>query len=754
MFYAKSTPKETIAEHTSLLLEEMQRIKEMYGDRIVGADERFWEILAFAIQLHDAGKANVLFQNKLRKKWGETPFPTSFTPEQEIPHNYLSVALLPFKQVKFSKEEWELLVEAIGFHHERDKPPNSTEIVDFYEKSGMKDHVEALYQHLSLSYRPEEKPPARLLYLLEKNRERTDRKLREHPSFFRRHVLLKGLLHRLDHAASAHVEVERGAEESAKEKTENFLKRYELRPAQVFAAQHGDKHVIMVASTGSGKTEAALLWTGEDKVFITLPLRVSLNAMYSRLKDREKIGLNYVGLLHSGSYEYLLEHDAIDGESTYSQSRQLSEKVMLTTIDQVLKFPFYYKGFEKELVTFSYAKLVIDEIQAYDPHIAAMLLKALALIDQMGGKVMIMTATLPKLFMETIETRKLLTPGSWEKARFANDELKRHCFRLESCSLEDLSESIVQDGLTHKVLVICNTVDQSIRLYDRLYHRLNHKVPINLLHARFTKEDKSNLEEKVTAFAESGWHEREESREAGIWVTTQIVEASLDVDFDKLYTELCPLDSLFQRMGRCYRVRTYTGDTPNIHIATRDISGVGSVYDEKIVEMSGRDLVPYQNRILLESEKMDLVEKLYSRKRLLGTDYLRLFDQSMNFFDSRPFFDTKSREAQEMLRDIQTKSVIPMKFLPELQPIIKAFDQTEDREQKRQLRRQIEAKSIAVREATLQHIELLPLNVKGLEYLWWIPETDAVYQFNSETLQGTGLVFKSHSEKSSLFVGD
>lgn len=204
MFYAKSTPKETIAEHTSLLLEEMQRIKEMYGDRIVGADERFWEMLAFAIQLHDAGKANVLFQNKLRKKWGETPFPTSFTPEQEIPHNYLSVALLPFKQVTFSKEEWELLVEAIGFHHERDKPPNSTEIVDFYEKSGMKDHVEALYQHLSLSFRPEEKPPARLLYLLEKNRERTDRKLREHPSFFRRHVLLKGLLHRLDHAASAH----------------------------------------------------------------------------------------------------------------------------------------------------------------------------------------------------------------------------------------------------------------------------------------------------------------------------------------------------------------------------------------------------------------------------------------------------------------------------------------------------------------------------------------------------------------------
>ena len=749
MYYAKSSPKETIAEHTALLLAGMERIKKMYGKKIRGADDQFWEMLAFVIRFHDVGKANILFQNKLMRSWGGTPLPTSLSIDQEVPHNYLSVALLPFKQAGFKREEWELIVEAIGFHHERETLPKQEEIERFYRESGLADQVGEIYAHLSLPYQPEPLSK-RLLNLLEKNRQSTDRKLREQREYFRRHVLLKGLLHRLDHAASAHVEVERGAEENPGKKTKAFLNRYTLRPAQSFAEKHKDKHVVMVASTGSGKTEAALLWAGNDKVFLTLPLRVSLNAMYERLIDREKIGLNYVGLLHSSSQEFLLEKDMIDGESTYTQSRQLSEKVMLTTIDQVLKFPFYYRGFEKELVTFSYAKLVIDEIQAYDPHIAAMLLKAIQMIDWMGGKVMIMTATLPKLFLETIQSRKLLPQGSWVYGRFANDELKRHKFQLQRCSLEELEESIIQDGMEKKVLVICNTVDQSIRVYQRLYNHTKRKCPVHLLHARFTQEDKRLLETEVTQFAQSGWHEREQSPKTGIWVTTQIVEASLDVDFDVLYTELCPLDSLFQRMGRCYRVRTYTGEEPNIYIATEEISGLGSVYDKKIVEMSGESLEPYQNRMLLESEKMNLVEQLYSKERLQGTDYLYRFEEAMEFFESRHFFEAKSQEAQRLLRDIQTRAVIPIKFMSELEPILEAFEKEEDKARRQKMRQQIEAKSVSVRESMLHNTELIPLQVRGLDYLWWILDHDATYEFDPTKLEGTGLLLKRESAKGAL----
>ena len=58
-----------------------------------------------------------------------------------------------------------------------------------------------------------------------------------------------------------------------------------------------------------------------------------------------------------------------------------------------------------------------------------------------------------------------------------------------------------------------------------------------------------------------------ENRESvGIWVTTQIVEASLDIDFDILYTEMCTADSLLQRMGRCNRKGRYIPSKPNIKI--------------------------------------------------------------------------------------------------------------------------------------------------------------------------------------------
>ena len=73
---------------------------------------------------------------------------------------------------------------------------------------------------------------------------------------------------------------------------------------------------------------------------------------------------------------------------------------------------------------------------------------------------------------------------------------------------------------------------------------------INLLHSRFIYNDRSAKEFKIKKFSEN-------RKENGIWITTQIVEASLDIDFDYLYTEMSTLDSLFQRLGRCYRSREY-----------------------------------------------------------------------------------------------------------------------------------------------------------------------------------------------------
>lgn len=89
---------------------------------------------------------------------------------------------------------------------------------------------------------------------------------------------------------------------------------------------------------------------------------------------------------------------------------------------------------------------------------------------------------------------------------------------------------------------------------------------MNLLHSRYIRRDRAYLEDQIMKF--SG------SEETGIWITTQIVEASLDIDFDVLFTEMCTADSLLQRMGRCNRKGRYFPEEANV-IIYDNRNGVG-----------------------------------------------------------------------------------------------------------------------------------------------------------------------------------
>ena len=80
------------------------------------------------------------------------------------------------------------------------------------------------------------------------------------------------------------------------------------------------------------------------------------------------------------------------------QSKNLYQKITTCTIDQIFPFVFKYRGYEKMYATLSYSKVIIDEIQAYSPEIVAIILKGLQMINKLGGKFMVMTATLPRIY--------------------------------------------------------------------------------------------------------------------------------------------------------------------------------------------------------------------------------------------------------------------------------------------------------------------------------------------------------------------
>jgi len=750
MLYAKSIPTESIAEHTKRLLQGLDKLRSSYGERIK-ADEEFWDLLRLAVTVHDFGKANLLFQNKLRRLLGEPELPCAVSLGDEIPHNYVSVAMLPEKQLALSREAWKLLVYAVGYHHERNTLPYRKDIQEFMQNAVDRRLVEQLFTEMNWLYEYE-KPSNLLLNLLEKRQEAAD-EIKLDRSFFRRYVLLKGLLHRLDHAASAYVEVEMGVDEHIGEKTHKFLlSKNEIRPAQHFAQVHRDECTVMVASTGTGKTEAALLWIDDAKGIITLPLRVSLNAMFTRLQNEQNIGVKSLGLLHSGCFDYLSNLDYLDAEVSYQASRQLSEKLTLSTIDQVLKFPFLYRGFEKELATMIYTKVVVDEIQAYNPNIAAMLIKALETIAELGGKFLVMTATLPHLYLEELQRRLRNHGVSLAFGEFPNDDLLRHRIKLHDSEVLESIEHIVLSGMNRKVLVICNTVDQAIRLYDGLKREIGDQglsVPVNLLHARFTKKHKRMLEQRITEFAPSGWHLGNDEHGPGIWVTTQVVEASVDADFDILFTEVCTLDSLFQRMGRCYRIRPYTSDEPNIHIFIKNASGIGHVYYKDITMMGVRLLREYEGVLLRETDKMEMVTRLYRRENLKETEFLKKFDQALHLFDYIKMFDLSSKESQELLREISNIEVIPPEHCEDVERLRKLYASEMEPEMKRNLRRQIEQYTVSIGEDAIRFrkIAVRPMEERGLEYIHWISHADVEYEFDEDTLQGAGLRYRKSSDQ-------
>nr|WP_280157501.1 CRISPR-associated helicase Cas3' [Priestia aryabhattai]MDH3133857.1 CRISPR-associated helicase Cas3' [Priestia aryabhattai] len=448
-------------EHTEELRSRYEILKKAYGSSF---EERIWTLLRYAVDYHDAGKAHEPFQLKILKALGEE---VTLMKDLEVPHNYLSPFLLPEAVFTLPKKDYQILIQAIAFHHERNVVPDR----DLIEKALSEDlwpRLADINEHLAIEGANLKKRSNRILIELKKRIKYSDRKTN-----YVDYVLLKGLLHRLDHAASAHVPIEVDTEQDFKQLVDQGFAKIAsekdvpveqvYRDLQKYAHDHRKENLIIIAQTGMGKTEAALLWASNSKTFFTLPLRVSINALFDRVYS--KMNYKNVGLLHSSSMDYLTENLEEDWEVVSVQSRHFASKLLFTTIDQILKFPFLYRGYEKELATMAYSSLVIDEIQAYDPKIAAVLIRALEMIYLVGGRFLLMTATLPSIYLETLRESEIIPPEAFHIKTFVDDTVIRHRIELvEKPIVEDVEKMIVL-AETKKVLIIANTVKQAMELY-------------------------------------------------------------------------------------------------------------------------------------------------------------------------------------------------------------------------------------------------------------------------------------------------
>lgn len=624
-----------IAEKTE---EKQKTLKEHHKDIVTCAEMFFLEygeyftekekkLVVEACRIHDLGKVNLVFQAMICPKLAEK-FHIDVRKTQQIPHGFLSAVTISLDEFDdlselFSDKDFGPFITAVYYHHDREDHYNSPAIRKYAEKYYMKQIEEYLNRKIR------KLNCSNLDDLLFRNNVYTGKYIPD-SNAWKEYLLIKGLLNKFDYTVSAGYENAESAidlhEKKLVKNIEKFLNGKELRPAQKFMKMNRDKNLIVIAPTGSGKTEASLLWMNGEKSFYTLPLKVSSNAIYLRIKENYEY--KDVALLHSDAMAvYLREYNGNEdiGEK-YERSKMLSQPLTVCTVDQLFRFVYRALGTEIFAATLKYSKLVLDEIQAYEPRVIATIIYGLKMIQEMGGKFAIITATFPpvlKYFMEQyglVEGKQYIFKDFTGK-EYQVEKYPRH--KVEIRHSEMNLDEIRLRGKNRKVLVICNTVSKAQKLYKKLEGE-----NVWLLHSKYIRRDRAFLERKIMGFSESG--------ESGIWITTQIVEASLDIDFDILYTEMCTADSLLQRMGRCNRKGRYCPNEANI-VVFDNRNGVSegkrrSVYEDKLYDRSLELLSKYEHILFSEDKKTAYMNEVYSVDGVKETIYFENIQKDLKLF--------------------------------------------------------------------------------------------------------------------------
>lgn len=749
-----------IAEKTE---EKQKTLKEHHKDIVTCAEMFFLEygeyftekekkLVVEACRIHDLGKVNLVFQAMICPKLAEK-FHIDVRKTQQIPHGFLSAVTISLDEFDdlselFSDKDFGPFITAVYYHHDREDHYNSPAIRKYAEKYYMKQIEEYLNRKIR------KLNCSNLDDLLFRNNVYTGKYIPD-SNAWKEYLLIKGLLNKFDYTVSAGYENAESAidlhEKKLVKNIEKFLNGKELRPAQKFMKMNRDKNLIVIAPTGSGKTEASLLWMNGEKSFYTLPLKVSSNAIYLRIKENYEY--KDVALLHSDAMAvYLREYNGNEdiGEK-YERSKMLSQPLTVCTVDQLFRFVYRALGTEIFAATLKYSKLVLDEIQAYEPRVIATIIYGLKMIQEMGGKFAIITATFPpvlKYFMEQyglVEGKQYISKDFTGK-EYQVEKYPRH--KVEIRHSEMNLDEIRLRGKNRKVLVICNTVSKAQKLYKKLEGE-----NVWLLHSKYIRRDRAFLERKIMGFSESG--------ESGIWITTQIVEASLDIDFDILYTEMCTADSLLQRMGRCNRKGRYCPNEANI-VVFDNRNGVSegkrrSVYEDKLYDRSLELLSKYEHILFSEDKKTAYMNEVYSVDGVKETIYFENIQKDLKLFSEIHPTEYSADEAE--VRDIRSVTIVPENVYVENQNLFEyGVEFLKKPNMSREARSLIKSKlenltlSLNLYQKFPAEVDRTTIGLSENRKITGIHRAQYNYEFDIERGKGRGILFDEQLELDGIFV--
>lgn len=562
--------------------------------------------------IHDLGKAHPYFQNKIKRINAKSLFEKNrfdYTHRHEIS----SLAFLPV----FDKFDWNPIIDMVIGHHKSIKNDKGEKgILDLIENDRymIEHHLEGFeeWQIIGNSIMNSFGIKVR-----EISKEEASKSINYAIEYCKKKKAgwskWRGLLMAADHFASAFMkQTDIKLQPLFKIPKLDFYfdeeRISDLYPLSKTETSNDKKHTIVVAPTGAGKTDF-LMKRCTGRIFYTLPFQASINAMWERIGN---------DLKHTNpDLDIRLQHATSKIVVKNNKEEQLLQgfvgsSIKVVTPHQMAGIIFGTSGFESVMLDLKNCDIILDKIHTYSDYSRAMVIEIVKALLKLDCRIHIGTATMPQVLYEEL----IGIMGGREnvyEVKLDSEVLNtfnRHIIFKHNSFEETLP--IIKDAINkkEKILIIFNTVKKAQQAFKKFEIEFP-EIDKMLIHSRYRRGDRVLLESKLKKeFNGDGSPEFGEGYKPCLVVSTQVVEVSLDISFDRMITECAPIDSLIQRFGRINRKRNQhtIGKYKPVHV----IKPNGNVlpYKITILEESFNQL-PNDGQVLEENTLQDKINKVY-----------------------------------------------------------------------------------------------------------------------------------------------
>lgn len=676
--WAKTAPKKSLIDHmleTGIVTECLIDADGMYRpvlsrlSEITGCDNnKLSAKIVFICAIHDIGKAHPIFQGRdaetleilRRKNLNQASFDTRFRHEQYGANIF---DRLSAEDVDIKNSD--IISQIIRMHHQKEQKKNSDiDIIKIDDKEKAKKwrHIQKeIYDYIKNVFHFDN------LNLINKNISKSE-------LFVVQNAIL-GIMITSDWIASNNYVFDnqpyKNIDEFLKSRKLQALKflnnegmiRQQIPVMQDFKSAFGFngrpvqndvekivhkndiKCMLIESDCGSGKTEAALYAaavlgnrSGLSGIYMGLPTGVSAEAIQNRVDEfLTSHGMRNTKLYTSKSM-LLREPDKKPIWTDISRQRLLTSSAV-GTVDQVMTVARLARFESVRMNGLASKVLIIDEIHAYDTYMLAVIRGLLMICGELGVPVIMLSATLPistkSDLLGVLGDGNIELHNGYPMISYVTKDGKTHEHvshqympdKKISCELLPIlndndkiaryAVDAVKDGGCE--CVIMNTVADAICVYDKIKKNKKNDCKIILYHSRMTINARDETSRKILTMCGK---DRTKRPERVIIVGTQVLEQSLDIDVDYMITAICPIDLLFQRIGRYHRhgdagtirERVVVANTVQVLIPA-DLSNYGGteyVYEKCYLDATVDTIQEHNNHLLIPSGMPDMINYVYS----------------------------------------------------------------------------------------------------------------------------------------------